>query len=78
LGLPLLVENDADASPTVTAVKPDGEQAGAIKKYLQDHFSMVVASGQKQLKGKIFRIGHMGYSTPFDVINVLTALEMAV
>ncbi|KYC79881.1 Serine--glyoxylate aminotransferase [Heyndrickxia coagulans] len=78
LGLPLLVENDADASPTVTAVKPDGEQAGAIKKYLQDHFSMVVASGQKQLKGKIFRVGHMGYSTPFDVINVLTALEMAV
>ncbi|GER72514.1 aminotransferase class V [Weizmannia acidilactici] len=78
LGLPLLVENDADASPTVTAVKPADGKANVIKKYLQEHFSMAIASGQKQLKGKIFRIGHMGYSTPFDVLNVLTALEMVV
>lgn len=78
LELPLFVEKDADASPTVTSIKPEDGQANAIKNYLQEHFSMTIASGQKQLKGEIFRIGHMGYCTPFDVIQYLTALEFAV
>lgn len=75
LGLPLLT-SDADASPTVTAVKPDALSVPDIQKALKKDFSITIAGGQKDLKGKIFRIGHMGYCTPFDVIKVLTALEL--
>ncbi|WP_018661575.1 pyridoxal-phosphate-dependent aminotransferase family protein [Heyndrickxia acidiproducens] len=77
LELPLLVEKDEDASPTVTAVKPAEGKADSYKKYMQEHFAMTLASGQKRLKGEIFRVGHMGYSTPFDVLNFLSALEIA-
>ena len=38
---------------------------------------MVVASGQQQLKGKIFRIGHMGYCDPLDILTLLSAMETA-
>lgn len=75
IGLPLLT-SDADASPTVTAVKPETVEAPRIQKALKSDFSITIAGGQKKLKGKIFRIGHMGYCTPFDVLKVLSALEM--
>lgn len=74
--LPLLV-SDAQGSPTVTAVKPASGTANMIKKILQDNYSITIAGGQKQLKGEIFRIGHMGYCTPFDILKVLNGLEMA-
>ncbi|RYL93570.1 alanine--glyoxylate aminotransferase family protein [Sporolactobacillus sp. THM19-2] len=75
LGLPLLT-SDEDASPTVTAVQPEDIPAPDIQKALKKDFSITIAGGQKKLKGKIFRIGHMGYCTPFDVLKVLSALEL--
>ncbi|TCP28937.1 aspartate aminotransferase-like enzyme [Scopulibacillus darangshiensis] len=75
--LPLLVK-DEDASPTVTAVKPENSSANELKKLLQQRYSIILGGGQKKLKGEIFRIGHMGYSTPFDILKVLGAIEMAV
>lgn len=75
LGLPLLT-GEADASPTVTAVRPESVAAPDVQKALKKDFSITIAGGQKKLKGKIFRIGHMGYCTPFDVLNVLSALEV--
>ena len=38
---------------------------------------MVIAGGQKQLKNKIFRIGHLGYVQELDILAVLAALEMS-
>lgn len=75
LGLPLLT-SEVDASPTVTAVQSGTVAAPEIQKALKKDFSITIAGGQKQLKGKIFRIGHMGYCTPFDVLKVLSALEL--
>ncbi|TGA97216.1 alanine--glyoxylate aminotransferase family protein [Sporolactobacillus shoreae] len=75
LGLPLLT-SDEDASPTVTAVKSGNIPAPDIQKALKKDFAITIAGGQKDLKGKIFRIGHMGYCTPFDILKVLTALEL--
>ncbi|MEC1373074.1 alanine--glyoxylate aminotransferase family protein [Heyndrickxia oleronia] len=77
LELPLLV-SDEHASPTVTSVKPLNGKANQIKKTLQDKYSITIAGGQKKLKGEIFRIGHMGYCTPFDILKVLTGLEMTI
>jgi aspartate aminotransferase-like enzyme len=39
---------------------------------------MTAAGGQDHLKGKIFRISHMGYIDSFDVITALAAVEMTV
>lgn len=73
--LPLLVA-DKEASTTVTAVQTIDDSSKQIKKVLQDKFSISLGGGQKQLKGKIFRIGHMGYCTPFDILKVLGSIEM--
>jgi aspartate aminotransferase-like enzyme len=76
LELPLLTSDEV-ASPTVTAVRTIDNTTKKLKKILQDKFSVSIAGGQKKLKGEIIRIGHMGYCTPYDVLKVLTATEMA-
>jgi aspartate aminotransferase-like enzyme len=38
--------------------------------------SITIAGGQGSMKGKMFRIAHMGYVDPFDVLTALGALEM--
>lgn len=75
LDIPLFVADDI-ASPTVTSIKPNENSIAPIKQGLQERFGIVIAGGQKHLKGKILRIGHMGYCTPFDILRVLTGLEM--
>lgn len=76
LQLPLLA-SDEDASSTVTAIVTNTEPARQLKKMLAGEFGIMVAGGQKKLKGEIFRIGHMGYCTPYDVLRVLAGMEMA-
>jgi aspartate aminotransferase-like enzyme len=76
MGLRLLVEDDAQASPAVTAVlPPEGIEAPAIRKILKEQFHITVADGQGVLKGKIFRIGHLGYVSERDVYMVLACLQ---
>ena len=48
----------------------------AIYKNLRTQFGMTAAGGQDHLKGKIFRLSHMGYTDTFDVIAALAATEM--
>jgi len=65
-------------STAVTAVySPAGMDAGKIVKTLKNKFSMTIAGGQDEAKGKIFRIGHLGYYDPMDILNVLAAVETA-
>ncbi|MFP7170599.1 alanine--glyoxylate aminotransferase family protein [Terribacillus sp. 7520-G] len=75
LGIPLLVE-DAYASPTVTAIKPDDFDAEQLRKQLKQEFNLAFAGGQQHMKGQIFRIGHMGYCSPADVLQVIGAVEI--
>ncbi|HEY4553753.1 MAG TPA: alanine--glyoxylate aminotransferase family protein [Bacillaceae bacterium] len=77
IDIPLLT-SDEDASPTVTAVKPENGNANQMKKMLEENFRISLGEGQQKLKGEIFRIGHMGYCTPFEVLQVLSAVEMTV
>lgn len=76
LHLPLLAE-DAFASPTVTAVRPTTFKATDFRKILQQEFNLVIAGGQQHLKDEIFRIGHMGYCSPADVLQTIGAIEIA-
>lgn len=76
MGLKLLVENDALASLAVTSiVPPEGVTVDAIRAGLREQFSITIANGQKELMGKIFRIGHLGAIFPRDVLMTLAALE---
>ncbi len=64
LDLTLLV-NDKDASPTVTAFKPNtNDEVKIIKDELKNRFKITIAGGQGHLKGQILRIGHMGKLMP--------------
>jgi aspartate aminotransferase-like enzyme len=67
-------ESPSDALTAVCA--PDGIDGQAIYKNLRVQYGMTAAGGQDHLKGKIFRLSHMGYADSFDVITALAATEM--
>ena len=68
---------DIVASQSVTGVVPSaGMDAEAIRKGVKAKFGVTLAGGQEDLKGKIFRIGHMGYINNGDLIAAFSALEM--
>ncbi|SHM26561.1 aspartate aminotransferase [Caldanaerovirga acetigignens] len=72
-----LFAQDSWASPTVTAVDISDFQGKInFSKALKNRFNITVAGGQEKLKGKIIRIGHVGYVDELDIINVLSAIEM--
>ena len=75
MALQLLVA-DNDASPTITSIlPPSGIAVADIRKGLKQEFRIIVADGQESLKGKIFRIGHMGYVFERDILMTLASLE---
>ncbi len=75
LGLELFAPKSP--SNAVTAVKvPEGIEGGKITKIIRDEFGVTIAGGQGSMKGKIFRIAHLGYADRFDVITAISALEM--
>lgn len=62
-------------SPTVTAVKvPDGIDGAKWLRLMEEKYRITVIGGQDHLKGKILRIGHLGYITDEDMIATLEAL----
>lgn len=74
LGLQLFAPSAPSAA--LTAIQsPAGVDSGAIVKQFRDNFGAVVANGQGEMKGKLFRIAHLGYYDYLDTIGVLAALE---
>ncbi len=77
MGLELFSPDD-DSAAVVTAVhSPDGVDAGDLLLLLRDRHGATLAPGQGALKGKIFRIGHIGYFDVFDIATALAAVELA-
>jgi len=77
MGLEMFVSNPADRLVTVTAVNiPAGIDEGKVRKQLLDEFNIEIAGGLGPVKGKIWRIGLMGYSCQkTNVLIFLAALE---
>ena len=73
LGLKLFAASPAAALTAVAA--PSGIDSTAICKRFRDQFGAVVANGQAEMKGQLFRIAHIGYYDYLDTIAVLAALE---
>ncbi|MEM9543667.1 MAG: alanine--glyoxylate aminotransferase family protein [Cyanobacteria bacterium P01_E01_bin.42] len=74
LGLSLFGADEV-ASPAVTAVMPADVEVEKIRSTMQQKFDISLAGGQNHLKGKIFRIGHLGFVCERDTLTVMAALE---
>jgi serine---pyruvate transaminase len=73
-----LFSPDEDSAAVVTAVRvPEGVDGSELLLALRDRHGITLAPGQGALKGKIFRIGHIGYFDVFDIATALAALELA-
>ena len=74
MGLKLFTK-EGFGSPAITAVQPENIDAETIRKLIKDDFDILLAGGQDHLKGKIFRIGHLGFVNDRDILSVISALE---
>jgi aspartate aminotransferase-like enzyme len=74
IGLPLFAAK-GHGSPAITAVAPKGLDAELLRKTVKEKFDILLAGGQDHLKGKVFRIGHLGYVCDRDVLTAVSAIE---
>ena len=74
IGLPLYAAEGC-GSPAITAVAPDGIDAESLRKKVKERFDILLAGGQDHLKGKVFRIGHLGFVCDRDVLTAVAAIE---
>jgi aspartate aminotransferase-like enzyme len=73
LGLDLYAETPSNG---LTAVRPpEDKDAQEVVSVLLKKHGMRIAGGQEPMKGKLFRLGHMGYYTDQDILDLVTALE---
>ena len=73
LGLELFASAPGAALTAITS--PDGLDSGKIVKEFRESFDAVIANGQGEMKGQLFRIAHIGYYDYLDTIGILAALE---
>ena len=75
LGLPLFAADNA-ASPAITSVMPPASvDAQKVRTLMRKRFDIALADGQDHLKGKIFRIGHLGFVSDRDILAAISSLE---
>jgi len=75
LGLTLFAEVPSNTLTAVTV--PAGVDGGAVMKTMEQRYGVKIAGGQNQLKGKIFRLGHIGYYDEGDILRLVGAFESA-
>jgi aspartate aminotransferase-like enzyme len=75
LGLPF-VSPKAYGDALTALYPPTGIDSGAIVKGLKSEFASTVAGGQGGLKGKIFRVAHLGYYDTTDILGLIGTLEI--
>jgi alanine-glyoxylate transaminase/serine-glyoxylate transaminase/serine-pyruvate transaminase len=76
-GLEILCANPAEYSSSLTAVLlPEGHNADAFRKIVQDRFDMSLGQGLSKMSGKIFRIGHLGWFNDLMLCGTLAGVEM--
>ena len=73
-----LFSPDEDRSAVVTAVRtPEGVDSTELVLTLRERFGITLADGQGDLKGRVFRIGHIGWFDVFDITTALAGVELA-
>ena len=74
LGFKLFAPTSPAAAATAVTV-PEGLDSGDVVKALKTRYSLTVANGQGTMKGKIFRVAHLGFFDCLDTIALLGAME---
>lgn len=74
LGLKLFAPDAASDAVTAVCV-PEGIDGEKLVKTMRDVYGVTMAGGQDELKGKVFRVAHMGYIEEFDIITGISCLE---
>tara|TARA_B100000029_G_scaffold264318_2_gene260519 strand:+ start:748 stop:1896 length:1149 start_codon:yes stop_codon:yes gene_type:complete len=74
MGLELFADKN-HGSPAITAVSPQNIDAEKLRKIVKEKFDILLAGGQDHLKGKIFRIGHLGFVNDRDVLTAIASIE---
>jgi len=75
IGLRLVPEKPVNG--VTAAWAPEGIDTGKMTKRMRDDYGVTIAGGQGHMKGKIFRIGHMGYVNEDDLLVAIAAVERA-
>ncbi|MEQ9640181.1 MAG: aminotransferase class V-fold PLP-dependent enzyme [Alphaproteobacteria bacterium] len=76
-GLRVLARDDREYSGALTAVvMPEGHDADALRALILKHFDMSLGNGLARLKGKVFRIGHLGAFNDLTLAGTLSGVEM--
>ena len=77
-GLQILCRDPPEYSNTVTAVVvPDGADADAVRRAAVQHLNLSLGAGLGRLKGRVFRIGHLGALNELEVLATVAGVEMA-
>lgn len=75
--LEILCLNPEEYSPTLTTVvMPEGHDADTLRKLILERFNMSLGTGLGKMKGKVFRIGHLGYFNDLMLAGTLCGVEM--
>ncbi|MDB5629412.1 MAG: serine--glyoxylate aminotransferase [Tardiphaga sp.] len=76
-GLDVLCKVEADHSGALTAVMlPEGHDADHFRQLVLENFDMSLGTGLAKLKGRIFRIGHLGHFNDLMLMGTLSGVEM--
>ncbi|HUR55412.1 MAG TPA: alanine--glyoxylate aminotransferase family protein [Gemmataceae bacterium] len=74
MGLELFAERPNNALTVITV--PSGIDGSAALKKLEKQYGYKLADGQDSMKGKIWRLSHMGYTDAFEVLGAVSAIEL--
>ena len=69
-----LFADEKHLSPSVTAIQLEDMDAEKFRKSIKNKYDILLAGGQDNLKGKIFRVGHLGYINDRDIFSVIAAI----
>ncbi|MBM3565660.1 MAG: aminotransferase class V-fold PLP-dependent enzyme [Alphaproteobacteria bacterium] len=77
-GLENQCANPAEYSPAITAVRvPDGFDADELRRVALENFDVSLGTGLNKVKGKVFRIGHLGDTNELTIAAAISGVEMA-
>jgi alanine-glyoxylate transaminase/serine-glyoxylate transaminase/serine-pyruvate transaminase len=76
-GLEILCQNEEEHSPVLTAViMPEGHDADRFRDVVLQNFDMSLGAGLTKMKGRLFRIGHLGHFSDLMLMGTLSGVEM--
>ena len=76
-GLEILAKNTIERSDSITAIMvPEGHDSDNLRKIIYDNYDMSLGTGLNKVKGKVFRIGHMGDLNDLMLAGTLAGVEM--